>query len=386
MSVKSYITKTGKTKYYTSFRYTDWTGHRKQVKKEGFDKKKDAIQYERNYISKKSPTCNIRFDLLVELYQDDNESRVRNGTKKTRDSIIETWILPYFKDLIVNKIDAIKIRNWQNECLKKINPRSGKPYADTYLRSMNSRLSAIFNFAVKFLNLSVNPCSLVDPIGKKRAAEMKFWTLEQFEKAMKHVGKKAFRVAYDTLFWLGLREGECLSLMPKDILSTRQAHIDKTYHREDGEDTFGPPKSDNGFRDVSIPEFLYCEIKQYISALYGIESHDRIFYMGKGTLGDELKRIARAADLPEIRLHDLRHSHVALLIELGYSPTAIAERIGDTVDEVNRTYSHLYPQKKDRVAQNLNRVKKTGIPSAQQEEKNDLWNLTHELEIIEATA
>ena len=54
--------------------------------------------------------------------------------------------------------------------------------------------------------------------------------------------------------------------------------------------------------------------------------------------------------------HELSHSHVSLLIDMGFSPHLIAERIGDTVQMVNRTYGHLYPDRHGEVAEQLERM------------------------------
>lgn len=53
---------------------------------------------------------------------------------------------------------------------------------------------------------------------------------------------------------------------------------------------------------------------------------------------------------------DLRHSHVSLLINMGFTPQLIAERIGDTVQMVNSVYGHLYPSKHEEVADRLNQL------------------------------
>ncbi|MDE7003014.1 MAG: tyrosine-type recombinase/integrase, partial [Oscillospiraceae bacterium] len=103
---------------------------------------------------------------------------------------------------------------------------------------------------------------------------------------------------------------------------------------------------------------LYDEVQQYISALYEIEPGDRIFYFTHGTLNKELDRAAAAAGIQRIRIHDLRHSHAALLVELGYTIVAVAERLGDTVEVAMSTYSHLYPDKMDIMAADLERWKK----------------------------
>ena len=69
-----------------------------------------------------------------------------------------------------------------------------------------------------------------------------------------------------------------------------------------------------------------------------------------------MKRACEAADIPYIRIHDLRHSHVSLLIDLKFTPHLIAERIGDTVQMVNNTYGHLYPARHQEVADCLNKL------------------------------
>lgn len=184
---------------------------------------------------------------------------------------------------------------------------------------------------------------------------MKFWTLAEFEAALAEVKKPAFRVAFQLMYWLGLRVGECLALTPADIRPAKVAHIVKTHHRRNGEDDPGPTKTDNSVRDLAMPAFLYDEVQQYIGALYEIGPDERIFYFGHGTLNRELDRAAAAAGVQRIRIHDLRHSHAALLVELGYSIVAVAERLGDTVEVAMATYTHLYPDKMESLVQDLER-------------------------------
>lgn len=62
----------------------------------------------------------------------------------------------------------------------------------------------------------------------------------------------------------------------------------------------------------------------------------------------------------KIRVHDLRHSHASLLIELGFSPLLIAERLGhENIETTLNTYSHLYPHKQGELAQTLDSLLKT---------------------------
>lgn len=344
--------------WYAKFYYTNWKGEYKQKKKRGFKLERDAKEFERQFLLKVSGSPNMTFESLVELYYEDFEDRIRGSTQDTKKSMIDTHVLPIFRSKVISEITNADVRRWQNLMLKKKNPKNGKPYKATYLRSINSQLSAILNFAVEYYNLSNNPCSRVKAIGKKRADEMKFWTLDQFNEVIACEDHLAYHAAFMMLYWTGIRVGECLALSPKKILDNIQSlNITETFKRKDGEDIFDDPKTENSVRIVSMPDFLYQEVKHYMNALYGLGPEDRIFYFTKTALNKELDRLAEKAGIQRIRVHDLRHSHVALLIELGYRTHAIAKRIGDTPEEVDRTYAHLYPNKGQDIARELSRHK-----------------------------
>ncbi len=159
------------------------------------------------------------------------------------------------------------------------------------------------------------------------------------------------------LFWLGLREGECLALTAADLGDDGYFSISKTFHRRKGREFFGPPKSDNGIRYLAAPNFLIDEFCKYCGSLYDLKPSDRIFYFGKSTLGRELDRAAACAGIPRIRLHDLRHSNASLLIKMGYDIPMLAARLGDSMKVVSETYAHLYPKAQDHVAAQMDAVR-----------------------------
>ena len=122
---------------------------------------------------------------------------------------------------------------------------------------------------------------------------------------------------------------------------------------------------------VPIPHWLAEEFRTYCSRLYGLTPDDRVFYMTCTALNKELTRCTQLTYLPDIRVHDLRHSHVSLCIELGYSVVLVARRIGDTVPVVMRTYAHLYPNKQQELVSKLEAI---GSPSSNDDE-SDLMSL-----------
>ncbi len=344
-----------KKSWYCAFKYRDWRGERKQKKKRGFKLKRDAEKWEREFFSKDSNSPEMTFASLCELYEEDAKVNLREDTYTNRHATIHNKLVPYFGKRITSEITAGDIRKWQNE-MKKYRSEKGEPYKETYLRSLNAQLSTIFNWGIQFSSLKSNPCKETKQMGKKQADKMQILTIDQFNKTMEQVDARAKKLAFEVMFWSGLRIGECLALTPGDILDSKELSVSKTYHRRNGEDQFGPTK--NGKSRVGpIPNFLYDDIKSYIGALYAIEPTDRIFYFTKSTLNRELSAAEKKAGVPEVRVHDLRHSHAALLVEMGCSIVLVAERLGDTVKVASDTYSHLYPNKQAEVVEQMNNLR-----------------------------
>lgn len=144
--------KTGK--WYCIFRVTDWTGKRKQVKKSGFTRRADAQEYERDMLAKEAGNLDMTFGALVDLYMTDAKARLRPTTYDSKVWLFEKKILPYFRDQNVADITPTHIRKWQTEMM-------GRGYSQTYLKTMNSQMTAVFNYAVKYYLLPSNPAIFI---------------------------------------------------------------------------------------------------------------------------------------------------------------------------------------------------------------------------------
>ena len=353
-----YTLKTGKTLWYAAFNYTDWTGKKKHTCKRGFATQREAKEYERSFLDQQKDNSDILFSSLVGNYMEDMSHRLKPTTIEGKSNIFRTKILPYFADLKICDIDTIKVRRWQNELLI-YRDENGKPYSQTYLKTVNNQLSAILNYAVSHYGLRSNPCHAAGSIGKSKAEEMKFWTKDQYEQFSKGIKKSAVKLAFDVLFYTGMREGELLALTPADILPDMRIDINKNYARVKGEDLLLIPKTSKSKRKLAIPEFLYSEITEYISKIYGIANNDRIFYFTKSALDKEIKRVSVAVGLEPIRVHDLRHSHASMLINMGFDIKEISERLGhESVKTTWDTYAHLYPDKDTELANRLNELRR----------------------------
>ena len=103
-----------------------------------------------------------------------------------------------------------------------------------------------------------------------------------------------------------------------------------------------------------MPQFLCEEIQDYIKQLYGAEHDSRIFPLSKHSMKRAMEKGCAASGVKVIRLHDLRHSHVSLLIDMGFSALAIAERVGHESIDITYRYAHLFPTRQNEMANKLN--------------------------------
>lgn len=340
--------------WYAMVRYEDWQGERKQKCKRGFVTKREAQNWERRFLLQANSDLDMLFKDFYKLYEQDMRSRLKQNTWEHKTHVIQSKILPYFGDKPMKDIQARDVLSWQNELLRH-RDKNGKPYSETYLKNLHNQLSCIFNHAVRYYDLGVNPAAKAGSIGVKNAKEMNFWTKDeymQFSEAM--MDKPVSFYAFEMLYWCGIREGELLALTPADFDFEKQTvSITKSYQRIKGQDIITDPKTAKSNRVVKMPDFLSQEIQDFIGQLYSIGEHDRMFMITKSYLHHEMDRGAKESGMKRIRIHDLRHSHISLLIEMGFSAVAIADRVGHESIDITYRYAHLFPSTQNEMADRL---------------------------------
>ena len=296
--------------------YKDLTGARKQKTKRGFAKKSEALEWERNFKLKEDQSTSMSFKSFVDIYLTDLEPRIKRNTFLTKKHIIETKILPYFGKRKLDDIRTSDVIQWQNEIMK-LKKDNGELFSPTYLKTIHNQLSAILNHAVNMYGLKDNVARKAGTMGKEENKEMEFWTQEEFQVFLECVADKPISYyAFEILYWTGIREGELLALIPGDFnFEKKTLRINKSYQRLEGKDVITDPKTPKSNRTIVMPDFLAAE----------------------------MDRGAKLAGVKRIRIHGLRHSHISLLINLGFSALAIGERVGHEAVDITYHYAHLFP-------------------------------------------
>ena len=309
-----------------------------------FDKtrfKEDEVKSRLHETAYLNPKLTIIFE--------DKRKELKENSIRNKQHMMEKHIVPYFGTRKMNEITPADVIQWQNTIQEK-------DYSKTYERMIQNQLNALFNHAQKIYNLKENPCKKVKKMGKSDANKLEFWTKAEYDRFIAGIepGSEDYLI-FEILFWTGIREGELLALSLSDFdMSGNLLHINKTYNRIRKRDVIDTPKTENSVRTIDIPNFLKEEVQEYSKKHYGFPEDQRLFPIVARALQKRLKKYEALTGVKSIRVHDIRHSHVAYLIYQGVEPLIIKERLGHKdIQMTLNTYGHLYPSQQKKVAEML---------------------------------
>ena len=281
------VYKDGKTgKWRVIYRFTDYTGERRQTQKRGFETRREAVAWEHEQILKTQASLDMTFGSFCDQYISDVKPRLKQNTWNTKEHILRTKILPYFKNRKIAEIKSRDVVAWQNTMLEELDSK-GRKYSQTYLKTVHNQLSAIFNHAMRFYGLKENPARQAGNMGKEERKEMLFWTQEEYRKfADVMMDKPLSFYAFEMLYWCGIREGELLALTPADFdFKAGTVTINKSYQRIKGKDVITDPKTPKSNRTIQMPQFLIESITlSLLGGLIGVAFGMLIAFAGAKAL------------------------------------------------------------------------------------------------------
>lgn len=367
MAQYKYQVKKG-VKWMAKFNYVDLkTGRIQTEYKRGFDSKREAKDYEENFIEnltvetqeEEIPYERTFEDVYQEYLMSHKRADIKESTLRTKENVFGKHIFPTFKDMLISEITDDDIAEWQVKLKSFVMP-NGKNLSNAFLRTIQSQFNSIINYAHSKGYLQQNPLADIKNMGIKDK-RVEFWTADEYEKfAYYAMQSPNYYYAFEVLYWCGLREGEMLALTLNDIdLEQGIITVTKTYQRVNRQDIISTPKTPSSVRKVSMPAFLCDELKEYIDMLYEPEADQRIFMVSKSTLTKNFQNFTREAGLKRITVHGLRHSHVSLLISKKYDIFEVSKRIGHkSVKTTQDIYGHLFNEVQKAIANDLDQLRR----------------------------
>lgn len=366
--------KDGKQRYRVRVNCIDNYGKAKQHERiaYGLDSAKQLERELLYKIKEEVPAVALSIENLFAEYIKVKKYEVRETTLNITITTINRYVLPYLKDIKLNKLTIPKLQEWKRS-IEELN------LSVTTRKDIYGVFCAMLNFAVKMQYISKNPLPVVgnfkDPLEQKR--EMKYYTAEEFKKfieAAKEIAKQNeekgslskwnFYVFFNIAFFTGMRKGEINALQWTDIKGNCISITKSVAQKLKGGDRITPPKNRSSIRTIQIPEPLSRVLNEHYSRSSGINGFSEQWFICGGirpirdtSIQKELKRYADTAGVKVIRVHDFRHSHASLLANEGINIQEVARRLGHSqISMTWNTYSHLYPREEERAIQILNKI------------------------------
>jgi integrase len=292
---------------------------------------------------------------------------LRASTRARDASYYDNHVKPTFGNMRLGAIDHITVKEWIAEL-------TASGLAPATVHKCHQVLAKILRAAVDAGLILSSPCDR-QSLPRVERQEMRFLGPQELA-ALAGKTDERYRSLILVGGYGGLRAGELFGLRRGrvDLLRGR-IQVVETLVEVRGHHHFGPPKTRAGHRSVPLPRFVVDVLTEHCA---GLEPGDlvfpapeggpvrsslfrrRVWYpacvgAGYGTLTKDSE--TKQTRYEGLRLHDLRHSAVALWIAAGASPKEIAARAGhSSVVTVLDRYGHLLPGVEDRVTDALDEM------------------------------
>jgi len=337
----------------------DTNGKRKYFNKTIHGTKKDAQKYLTAKTREKDlgvfvEPASIQFGKFLDRWLEETAKfKLRARTFDNYESLLNCHVRKILGAKRLSDIQSYEVQKLYND-MKKAS------YSPKTIRHVHNVLSLAFKQAIKWKMLIQNPCDLCE-LPQMEKTEMMYFTPQETARFLDAAKDDKYYSVFLVAIETGMRPEEYLGLQWKDVdfdnssLSVRRALVVK----KGGGFIFTEPKTKKSRRSIPISNTVKKALKEHrrkqlaekfkLGAAY--ENFDLVFASEIGTpllhgnlLRRHFKPIRDKAELPKIRMYDLRHTTATLLLSAGENPKVVSERLGHasivlTLD----TYSHVLP-------------------------------------------
>ena len=324
--LRGYKTKTLAKEAYLAFiqQYCELIRHAPRIKK---DEKKESLL-----------VGDLIRQYLASLGNQNKQSVIYD-----KNNIFRLFVLPKYDNAPITKLTKEELFLWQDELWAMKNKKTGEYFSYAYLIKIRSQFGTFLSWVEQRYNYKNNLVDVPKPKRRQARTEMKFWDKETFSKFIASVDNEMYHALFTFMFYTGRRKGELFALFKTDVKEDKIT-FDKSVNRR----TFGMETweitSTKADKSATVP---ICKTVQEEIKRYNPPTKGKFYFGGEKplpptTVERVFKKYIALADVPPIRIHDLRHSFVSLAISLGADFTIVASLISDTPEQITRTYAHLY--------------------------------------------
>lgn len=361
-------TKDGRAYYFREY-YIDQYGVKKQYRSEYYIDREKAEEERAKWLLQlkidNDTSLNISFKDVYEEWYVYKSMTLKCTTAYKLKKSLDKNILNYFKIYKLNYIKMNVITLYYNYLQKQnLSPKYQNKMVG-YLKELLTYASDNYNFDRKVLS-KINK-KRITSIENQQNSEWNFWTYDEFNLFISYVDNEYWSLIFNFMYFTGLRIGEFIALTWNDLnFKNKTLRINKSYTNKSGNKDIHivDPKTSNSIREIDLDDNLIDLLTKHYkneSQIYKFQKSMNIFgnidYIAPTTFARYLDLYIKKAQVKRITPHGFRHSHVSLLFHLGCDELEVAERVGDTVEVIRKTYYHMFPSKKSNTVKALNNLK-----------------------------
>ena len=346
---------------------------RRRQTKAGFSTRKECLAAmnkvlvavsEHNY---QAPSKATVLEYLTKEWLPAIAATIRPSTFTSYTQHVECHICPHIGSVKLQQLSGSQV-NALYALLAERGGKKGGPLSARTIHHVHTCLHKACKDAVRWGLITKNPLEAADPPRVKGggAKEMKTWTKEQLRAFLASVTNDRLSPLWHTMAMTGMRRGEALGLRWIDIdLENARLSVRRSLVPTNREVIVSEPKTAKGRRVIAL-DAATVEVLKAQAARQLEEQHQwgdawvdtgLVFTKENGealdpeTITRWFRVAVKNAMLPEIRLHDLRHTHATLALQAGIHPKVVSERLGHaTVSITLDTYSHAIPAMQEEAA------------------------------------
>ncbi len=259
--------------------------------------------------------------------------------------VCEKYIIPLLGDMKLCDVRPIHIQNYVDDLVGLLSSKTIKIHLNI--------LNLSFKRAYRLKLIKENPVQFVE-IPKAKKFKNEIYTPEDLKILLEKCRGTSLELPIHIASGLGLRVSEILGLTWNNIdFNDFTVTVDKITARNEGKVVLKEPKTESSIRTISAPKEIIFMLKQLkkerlAAKLRGEKSHRELIFYDKNlepiapdVISKKFKYFLEINNLKHIRFHDLRHSHVTMLIDAKVPIKVISERVGhSSVNTTLNIYSH----------------------------------------------
>lgn len=290
----------------------------------------------------------LTVDFLFCEYEKYIKIKLKTESQKKYIKNYNNFIKPIFGTMLAKDVKHEQVVNWM------LDIQNGN-YSYKYKSSVFTTFSNILEYGVNFYNLKDNVVKKIGNFKKERnrVTESDFWTLDEFRSFISVVDDPLYKLFFYTLFFTGLRKGECCALTWEDFNGTH-LDINKTISSSN---VINSPKTHSSYRNIALDKELIEVFKKHYKQEKKKKGFKDSWYIFGGekplsatTINRRKNDYCSKASIKQIKIHGFRHSHATLLLSQGIPINIISKRLGhSSIAMTLDVYSHLIPQDEFRV-------------------------------------